>query len=174
MGWGGLNLLSTAGAYLLAAGVLVYLLNLVVAYRRGTPAPANPWGGGGLEWATASPPPAYNFGRTPLVEKLHPLWKSDPLKTLDGLSDIHRDILLTTVTDAAPDVRHGSPGPSIWPLLTALAVTALFIGSIFDEWWLVWLSPPVGVCITGWFWPKTAHSKKAPDPEHKVPPGALA
>jgi cytochrome c oxidase subunit 1 len=174
MGWGGLNLLSTAGAYLLAAGVLVYLLNLVVAYRRGPLASANPWGGGGLEWATASPPPACNFGRTPLVEKLHPLWKSDPLKTLDGLSDIHREILLTTVTDGAPDVRHGSPEPSIWPLLTALAVAALFIGSIFDEWWLIWLAPPVGVCITGWFWPKPGHSTKAPDPQDKVPPGALA
>jgi cytochrome c oxidase subunit I+III len=172
MGWGGLNLLSSAGAYMLASGVLVYLLNLAISARRGVPAPANPWGGGGLEWSMASPPPSYNFGRIPLVEKLHALWKPSPLKVLDGLRDDHREVLLTTVTDAEPDVRHGSPEPSIWPLLTALAITALFIGSIFDEWWLIWLSIPAAVCITGWFWPKRSHSSKAPGPQ--PPPGALA
>jgi cytochrome c oxidase subunit 1 len=173
MGWGGLNLLSTAGAYLLAMGLLIYLLNLVVAWRRGPIAPPNPWGGGGLEWATASPPPAYNFGLTPVVEAREPLWTERPLPTLTGLSLEHREVLLTGVADGEPDTRHGSPNPSIWPLLTALSVTVLFVGSVFDEWWLVWGSIPFALCVLGWFWPKKAHSKRVGAPEENIP-GALA
>src|ERR1044072_2541825 len=49
-GWEGLNLLSTAGALIIAASMLVFLGNLVRSLRRGAPAPANPWGAATLEW----------------------------------------------------------------------------------------------------------------------------
>jgi cytochrome c oxidase subunit 1 len=175
MPWGGLNLLSTVGAFALAAGVAVYLLNLVVSARRGRAAGPNPWGAAGLEWATSSPPPAYNFARTPFVQGREPLWISgQDLPVMDGLSLDHREVLLTTISDGEPDVREGSPGPSIWPFLTACAVSVMFFASVFDEWWLVWLTIPVTLCIIGWCWPKAAHSQKVPVPEPKVPPGALA
>jgi cytochrome c oxidase subunit 1 len=173
MGWGGLNLLSTTGAFLLAAGIAVYVLNLVISARRGVPAGPNPWGGGGLEWATSSPPPAYNFGMTPVVEGREPLWLDEGrLPVMEGLNVEHREVLLTTLSDARPDVREGSPGSSIWPLVTALTVTALFIGSIFNEWLIVWLSIPATLAVIGWFWPKPSHSKAVGGPE--TPPGALA
>jgi cytochrome c oxidase subunit 1 len=173
MGWTNLNLLSTIGALVLALGLLVYLANLGRALRRGRPAGPNPWGAGGLEWATSSPPPAYNFGRTPVVEGREPLWSDRPLPTLTGLSLDHREVLLTGVADGEPDVRHGSPGPSIWPLLTAIAISVLFVGSVFDEWWVVWGSIPFALCVLGWFWPKTAHSKRVGDTSEKNVPGAL-
>jgi cytochrome c oxidase subunit 1 len=173
MGWNTLNLLATLGAYVLASGVLVYLVNLATAMRRGRIAGPNPWGGGGLEWATTSPPPAYNFGRTPVVEGREPLWISDPLPTLSGLSLDTREVLLTGVSDGEPDVRHGSPEPSIWPLITTLAVTVLFVGSVFDEWWVVWGSIPFALCVLGWFWPKRAHSKRVGDTREHDLPGAL-
>jgi cytochrome c oxidase subunit 1 len=175
MGWGGLNLLSTAGAFLLAAGIAVYVLNLVVSAKRGVPAGPNPWSGGGLEWATSSPPPAYNFGMTPVVEGREPLWLDEGrLPVMEGLNVEHREVLLTTVSDAKPDVREGSPDPSIWPLVAALTVTALFIGSIFDEWLIVWLSIPVTLALIGWFWPQPSHSSKVGAPDEAPPPGALA
>src|SRR5207248_6671438 len=34
----------------------------------------NPWNGWTLEWATPSPPPAYNFSTLPLIESSRPLW----------------------------------------------------------------------------------------------------
>jgi len=173
MGWNALNLLSTMGAYVLATGVLVYLANLGIALRRGPVAGPNPWRGGGLEWATTSPPPAYNFGRTPVVEGREPLWISDPLPTLTGLSLDTREVLLTGVSDGEPDVRHGSPEPSIWPLITTFALTVLFIGSVFDEWWVVWGSIPFALCVLGWFWPKRAHSKRVGDTREHDIPGAL-
>ena len=174
MPWAGLNLLSSLGAAVLAIGMVVFFANLAIAARRGRPAGANPWLASGLEWSIPSPPPAYNFAYTPVVESREPLWDEGGQTAMEGLSSDTREILLTTVTEAAPDVREGSPGPSVWPFLAALATTALFIGSIFDEWALVWLSIPLAVTLIGWFWPKPSHSKMVGADEHGVPPGALA
>jgi cytochrome c oxidase subunit I+III len=175
MGWGGLNLLSTLGAYALAAGFAVYFLNLIVSYRRGPAAGSDPWGGGGLEWATTSPPPPYNFGLTPVVEGREPLWLSQgDLPLMKGLAVDKREILLCGLADGEPDTREGSPPPSIWPLLTAVAVSALFLGSIFHEWLLIWLSIPMAITLVGWFWPRPSHSKASGEPPERTPPGALA
>jgi cytochrome c oxidase subunit 1 len=173
MGWGGLNLAATLGAYLLAAGVAVYVLNLLLSARRGRIAGPNPWGAGGLEWATSSPPPVYNFGLTPVVEGRAPLWLEGGLPVMRGLSLEHPEVLLTTLSDARPDVREGSPKPSIWPFASAIAISFMFITSIFSEWWLIWGAIPIALCFIGWFWPKPSHSKTVGAPEGNVP-GALA
>jgi cytochrome c oxidase subunit 1 len=72
-----------------------------------------------------------------------------------GLRSDRRDVLVTSVLDAEPDHRSLFPEPSIWPLLTALATTGLFIGSIFTPWAVVIGAVPVFIALTGWFWPKT-------------------
>jgi cytochrome c oxidase subunit I+III len=147
------NQIASAGSLLIAASMIVFIVNVVMTLRRGPPAPDNPWEASTLEWATSSPPPSYNFAHVPVVAAREPLWAGD-LEWMEGLSSEHREVLCTTVVDAQPDLRQASPDPSIWPLLTALATTALFIGSIFHEWALVWGSIPVALCLIGWFWPK--------------------
>ncbi len=72
-GWEGWNGLATVGAFLIALGVLVFLVNLVVSLRRLATAPPNPWNGVTLEWFTASPPPPYNFLAVPEVRSARPL-----------------------------------------------------------------------------------------------------
>jgi cytochrome c oxidase subunit I len=62
-----LNVLSTAGATILAAGYLLPLFYLTWSLFRGARAPANPWGATGLEWQTPSPPATKNFVSTPVV-----------------------------------------------------------------------------------------------------------
>ena len=62
-----LNVLSTAGATILAAGYLLPMIYLVWSLKFGRKAGANPWGAVGLEWATTSPPPKENFHETPAV-----------------------------------------------------------------------------------------------------------
>jgi cytochrome c oxidase subunit 1 len=62
-----LNVLSSAGATILAAAYLLPLAYLVWSLLYGEYAPANPWGATGLEWQTPSPPPTVNFIQTPLV-----------------------------------------------------------------------------------------------------------
>jgi cytochrome c oxidase subunit 1 len=62
-----LNVLSTAGASILAIGYALPLAYLFWSLRFGKPAGANPWQATGLEWTTASPPPRDNFANTPVV-----------------------------------------------------------------------------------------------------------
>jgi cytochrome c oxidase subunit I len=62
-----LNVLSTAGASILAVGYALPLAYLLWSLRYGERASPNPWGGTTLEWATSSPPPEHNFEHTPIV-----------------------------------------------------------------------------------------------------------
>lgn len=62
-----LNVLSTAGASILAVGYLLPLAYMLWSLRYGELAGDNPWGATGLEWKTASPPPTHNFEETPIV-----------------------------------------------------------------------------------------------------------
>jgi cytochrome c oxidase subunit 1 len=62
-----LNVLSSAGATILAAAYLLPLGYLTWSLFHGERASANPWGATGLEWQTASPPPTINFPDTPVV-----------------------------------------------------------------------------------------------------------
>ncbi|MGE5648097.1 MAG: cytochrome c oxidase subunit I [Acidobacteriota bacterium] len=61
------NVLSTAGASILAVGYLLPLAYMLWSLRYGLPAGPNPWGATGLEWKTPSPPPTENFDEPPLV-----------------------------------------------------------------------------------------------------------
>jgi cytochrome c oxidase subunit 1 len=59
---------ATLGAYTMGLGMVLVLINLLYAIRKGKPAPSNPWGGNSLEWHTTSPPPTENFSYTPVAD----------------------------------------------------------------------------------------------------------
>jgi cytochrome c oxidase subunit 1 len=62
-----LNVMSTAGASILAVGYLIPVIYLFWSLRYGPAAGPNPWGATGLEWTTPSPPPPHNFDQIPVV-----------------------------------------------------------------------------------------------------------
>ncbi|HVX16367.1 MAG TPA: cytochrome c oxidase subunit I [Pirellulales bacterium] len=62
-----LNVMSSAGASILAVGYLFPLTYLLWSLRYGPHAPPNPWRATGLEWTTSSPPPTQNFSTPPIV-----------------------------------------------------------------------------------------------------------
>ena len=156
-GWGGLNFLETIGAYILAVGVLITVVNLVVSAFAGPPAGDNPWGADTLEWATPSPPPPGNFVAIPVVGSRDPLWdQGDPYErpVVVGLPVDRREVLFTSALDAVPRRRLELPGPTVWTFFCAVGTTIGLVMLIFTPWGLVvgtvLAIPPFII----WAWPK--------------------
>jgi len=66
-GW---NMISSIGSYVFAGGLLVFIITMVLAFRRKEHAADNPWGEGAttLEWTLSSPPPFHQFESLPLIK----------------------------------------------------------------------------------------------------------
>jgi heme/copper-type cytochrome/quinol oxidase subunit 1 len=82
--WGLFNMISTIGAFILALGVLLFVVNIFATLRNGEPAGNNPWNAWTLEWATTSPPPVYNFETVPPIRGRRPLWDLEHPEQADG------------------------------------------------------------------------------------------
>ncbi len=153
-GWGGLNLLSTLGGLVLAAGVLAYVGNLLWSLKAGAPAGDDPWESDSLEWDTASPPPPYNFQHLPTVNSRHPRWtRGEAQPVVTGLRSDRREVLVTNLLDAEPDHKSVLPEPTIWPFVLAVGIAVTFIAAIFTPWGVVAGAAPCAVALAAWFWP---------------------
>jgi cytochrome c oxidase subunit I+III len=133
LGWGIYNLLETIGAFTLALGILLVVVNLLGSLRWGKPAGPDPWGGDTLEWATTSPPPEYNFPAVPLVRSETPNWdvadRAEDRRRLERnelvLAEGH-EALATTALDADADQVLEMPPESPWPLILTLMLAIVF------------------------------------------------
>jgi heme/copper-type cytochrome/quinol oxidase subunit 3 len=135
--------------------VLVFLLNALSALRRGDGSP-NPWHADSLEWTTPSPPPPYAFAEVPVIASRYPAWAgAHPLPV--RLRDDRRVALVTTLVDAGIDHTTELPGPSPWPLLSAVATGALIVACIFTPWGLPIGGAVLALALIGWFWPRPPH-----------------
>ena len=65
----GPNTIATVGSWILAAGLIIFIVHLLRAARSGERVGANPWGGTTLEWTVSSPPPVENFEDIPRVTR---------------------------------------------------------------------------------------------------------
>ena len=88
-----------------------------------------------------------------------------------GIRSDLREVLLTRVMDAEPDHKELMPDPSIWPFLSAVAVTGLFIGSIFTPWAVPIGSIPATAAIIAWVWPRRKEHQEEVSAERDQPPG---
>ncbi len=125
------NLISTIGAFLMAAGVIVLLINIVITTIKGEKAEADAWGlGRTLEWAVSSPAPEYNFAQIPLVRGLDAYW----LEKMEGKKGL---------TPAEPLGDIHMPNPSFLPFVISLGLFIASFGFLYHNdysWGL-----PVGI-----------------------------
>jgi cytochrome c oxidase subunit 1 len=83
-GFATLNLVSSIGAFILGLSMLVLVYNLFVSFGRRVPAGDDPWSAFTLEWATASPPPRFNFDaahQLPPIRSYAPLFDLGQVET---------------------------------------------------------------------------------------------
>ena len=155
MGWQPANAVATLGAGVIAIGGFLFIANVLRSLHAGAIAGSNPWNSGTLEWAAASPPANYNFGRLPVVASLYPLWDPQEERTeVTGLRDDRREGLVTGLTEAEPQFRYVFPGDSIWPFLTALGFSIGLAASVFYFWGYFVALALGGIGLVGWFWPR--------------------
>jgi cytochrome c oxidase subunit I+III len=158
LGWSGWNLAETIGAYLLAIGLVLIVVNLAVSLFRGEPAGQNPFEGDTLEWSTSSPPPPYNYAVIPTVSSPYPMWDKDDRETdnrrLDrgeGLLELGHQTPATTAQDAILDEILKMPSHSIWPPVSALTLAGVFAMLLLQHYWIaLGFGVLGGLTLIGW------------------------
>src|SRR3569833_1281860 len=161
MCWGPMNLASTIGAFLFAGRFVLLAWNIVRSLKRGPIAGPDPWQAGTLEWATASPPPSYNFAFIPVVTDIEPLWAPPQPAVATGLRTDRRELVVTSLVEAEPQMIESYMPASIRPFVSAVVISVTLLASIFTPWAVVWGALPVGIALTLWFWPKGAKEEES-------------
>ena len=141
-GWGTLNLISSLGAYVVAAGVVIFIVNVLWHLRWGREADVNPWNAPGLEWANATPTPDFNIRSIPEVTSMDPLWDQKGLlerirrgeEYLASAPEGKREVFATSILDGTPQHVVRLPGPTFLPLVAALATAAVFVGVLLSAY----------------------------------------
>ena len=169
LGWDWLNLISTVGAFVIAAGFAVFVWDLVTHVRRSKLTPRNPWGGGTLEWTHDVPGENWGIRSIPHVSSRYPLWDDKTLLErvdagryyLPDSPDGKRETLITSVIDARPLQVQTVTGPA-WISVWAAAFTGgAFILPTFHLYAASVVSGALAVaCILIWLWRDTARPPK--------------
>lgn len=161
MGWNMVNMIISVGSFVFAFGVLLFLVDIFLSWRRGIPAGNNPWDAPTLEWSVPSPPPSYNFAVIPIIASRHPLWE-DRLNEGQERSRITegyklaqgRKTMATTALDAKPDAILTMPEDSYAPFFLGLFATALFTALLLHSWILAGaMALACALTLMVWQWP---------------------
>jgi len=130
--WDMLNSTSTVGAYVMALGVLMFIIDLVRNFRFGQGGPDNPWNAGTLEFL---PNDVYSTRSIPHITSRDPLWEQPNLaqEVRDGLHYLPnaptggRETIVTSAIDARPQYVIQMPGPSWTHVAAAAFMAACFL-----------------------------------------------
>ncbi|QJD99567.1 cytochrome c oxidase subunit I [Massilia forsythiae] len=158
LGWNGLNLLSTAGAYAFAAGVLLFFYDAMRTLRRPEREVGNPWNAATLEWL---PSEDYGNRSIPRIASAEPLWDQPALAREVGQGAHYlpqsalgaRETIATSPVAASPRYLLVLPGDSWLPVLAAFGTAAFFLLLTVKANVLAWTGGAVAVASTiAWLW----------------------
>ena len=154
-----LNFISTAGAFTIAAGVLLFLIDLARNFRFTTEHDAgNVYGGGTLEWL---PTGMYSTRSIPLVRSREPSWDDPRIcedvaegryflpKSATGL----RETIITSPINAEPQYLQIMPGPSPYPVGAAVFTASFFLSLTIQAYAFAAFSGVAALlCVLRWLW----------------------
>jgi cytochrome c oxidase subunit I+III len=143
LGLEGYNQIATVGAFMLAAGFLVFVVDFFWSLKHGEPAGADPWGGDSVEWTTESPPSTYGFYDAPIVRSRHPMWYSESVPGGEELAELAsaevrggplpwRATLATDIVTGKPLSIQYLPGPSYVSLWVASGLTVALLAILMQ------------------------------------------
>ena len=154
-----LNQISTVGAFIMGAGVVLFLIDLARNFRFTTDDDAgNIYGGSTLEWL---PTGLYSTRSIPVVRSRDPLW-DDP-KICDDVEQGRyflpgsvtglRETIVTSPINAEPQYLQLMPGPSVWPLAAAVLTAGFFLALTVQAYMFSAVSGVIGLaCVLRWLW----------------------
>ncbi len=159
LGWSALNMASTIGAFIFAAGVAVTIFDVFRHYRAGRRAGHNPWNAGTLEWWGPTPQIPMGTRSVPVVTSPYPLWDQPSLAEdiqrgrffLAAAPVGQRETLRTSVIEARPEQIIRLPHPTWVPLLAAVATAVVFLFLIFQAYVVSAVAAGV-VLVLLWLW----------------------
>ena len=129
------NLIASIGSFVLAVGILLFLINVVITARNPTKSPLDPWNSRSLEWMTSNPPKEHNFDVIPTVHHLdeffHRKYEEDPQTHTMRQIATAEEIMAEQERNA--DKHIHMPSPSYWPIVLAGAVPIITFGMIFSH-----------------------------------------
>ena len=172
-GWTELNMISSLGAFVFAAGFLLLVWDCVRPKKSQPQVDRNVWNAGTLEWA-ARFGDSWGMRSIPRINSRYPLWDDkDYMRKLDEgeglLADAKegkRETLVTSVLDAQPIHVLRVAGPGWLPMIAAAGLGAVFIFMTF-KWWLPTAAGGVVFlwALLRWLWTGTAEipEKKTKD-----------
>ena len=166
-----LNLISTVGAFVLAAGVAVVVVDAVRTCLARRLSPRNPWNAGTLEWLGEMPGRSWGVRSVPIVRSRYPLWDRPELAEeveagryyLADAAEGQRETLITSTLDAEPLQCLRVPGPTFLPMWTAVFTGGAFIFPVFGLYVAAGASAVVALgLVLAWLWTGTARQPERP------------
>jgi cytochrome c oxidase subunit I+III len=158
-GWELTNLISTIGAFTIAAGVAVFVVDVIRNFRFSVGETAgNVYEGGTLEWL---PGDVYSTRSIPVVASRYPLWDrpeiskevEDGRHLLPYSATGFRETIITSPIKAEPQYLMRMPGPSPWHVAAAVATAAFFLLLTVQLYWIGVAFGVVAVaCVIRWLW----------------------
>jgi len=171
MGWDALNLVSTVGGFLSAAGVGMFVVDFMLHFLHGKRAGTNPWRAPTLEWTIPHPVPPYNFASIPAVRSLDPLWQDPGMaeravlgKEFLGHADVRRrETLMTSTLRAEPECVIVLPGNTWTPFIAALFTGLFFVGLLAKLYWVAGVGALLALAMLFvWAWQSGSMEDCAP------------
>jgi cytochrome c oxidase subunit I+III len=174
MGFDALNLASSIGAFILAAGLAIVVLDIFRPKGKRAKSERNPWGAGTLEWLAEIPDgKPWGVRSIPEIDSRYPLWDQPNFMRdhdegrfyLPDAEEGKRETLVTSVIDAQPVQCLRVSGPSFVAFWAAMFTGGIFIFSTFHLWWPAAASGVLALgAILVWLWNGTA---RIPEKEEK-------